>query len=343
MAKRIVLSFDGTWNKTADTGGDAIGAPTNVARFHGAVLPTGPDGLTQIKRYIAGVGTAWYDRFTGGGLGLGVSNNMAEGYRWLAEAYEDGDAVFVVGFSRGAYTARALCGFIAKCGLLTAANVSDETIANAYAYYKDRALDASAFRAQYAREINIAFLGVWDTVGALGIPLRALDGLNDFLFAFHDRTLSTIVDRAYHALALDEHRADYEACLWDAKPRDAQVMEQRWFSGDHCDAGGGHTRAAALDPYLADLTLAWMMRKATDAGLGIDPVQVPGRLERCGEAECHDTYLTFLDGVYAQANPRYARPVGATRAGNEAVDDTVYARRAQDLTYRPTNPGLRPL
>src|SRR6266536_1570267 len=132
MAKRLVVCFDGTWNKAHDTGGDAAdGTPTNVARFHAAVLARAADGLEQVKTYIGGVGTHWWDRLSGGALGLGVSNNMAEGYRFLAERYQPGDFVFVVGFSRGAYTARALCGFIAKCGLLRPEHVSTDTIGNA--------------------------------------------------------------------------------------------------------------------------------------------------------------------------------------------------------------------
>ena len=340
--KRLVVCFDGTWNKAGDDG-DPGDAPTNVARFHDAVLDRAGDGVEQAKTYIAGVGTRWYERLTGGALGLGVSNNMALGYRWLAERYDDGDAVFIVGFSRGAYTARALCGFIAKCGLLHRTTLSDEAIANAYAYYKDRSLDASAFRAAFSREVRIAFLGVWDTVGALGVPVRALAGVNDWLFAFHDRILSGIVDRAYQALALDEHRIDYEACLWDGRARADQQIEQRWFSGDHCDVGGGHRRPQALDPALSDVPLAWMLQRATDAGLGIDPVQVPGRLDRCLEADCHDTYASFLGGEYARLNPRFARPVRATRDGGEAVDDTVHARRRADPMYRPGNPGLPPV
>jgi len=105
----------------------------------------------------------------------------------------------------------------------------------------------------------------------------------------------------------------------------------------------GWTGAAAADPQVSDVTLAWMLRKAADAGLGIDPARIPGNLDACAGAACHDTYTTFLGGEYAKLNPPYLRPVAATPAGNEAVDDTVYARRAQDPTYRPANPGLRPL
>ena len=117
--KRIVLCFDGTWNKPSD---ENLPAPqqveTNVSRFFKSVSDAGKDGARQVKWYDEGVGTAWYDRFLGGAFGVGLETNIIEGYKFLAEQYQDGDQVYVLGFSRGAYTARSLIGLIRNCGLI---------------------------------------------------------------------------------------------------------------------------------------------------------------------------------------------------------------------------------
>lgn len=117
--KRIVLCFDGTWNRPAD---EALPAAeqieTNVSRFYKAVSDTGSNAIRQVKWYDEGVGTHWFDRFLGGGLGAGLEFNIIEGYKFLASQYEDGDEVYVLGFSRGAYTARSLVGMIRNCGLI---------------------------------------------------------------------------------------------------------------------------------------------------------------------------------------------------------------------------------
>ncbi len=348
MSKRLAVCFDGTWNKANDSNGDPDPAAkarsaegkvdTNVARLHRAVADRGSDGRAQESKYIAGVGTRWFERVLGGLTGAGVSNNMMSGYRFLAERYEPGDEIFIVGFSRGAYTARALSALLAKCGLVPGAAVTDEAITNAYIYYANRDVDATAFKAR-CHDAHVRFLGVWDTVGALGVPGRALDGLNDVLFEFRDRTLSPAVDAAYHAIAVDEHRRDYEATVWDHTSRADQVIEQRWFAGDHCDVGGGHTPGGAS---VSDIPLRWMLERARAAGLGLRPGSVPDDLAACLTEACHDTYAKFLGGTYAHRNARHYRPIREGVAG-EVVDESVYERREADPTYRPQNPGLRPL
>lgn len=341
MSKRLVVCFDGTWNKANDTNGDPDSAAkgekdTNVVRFHTAVADRGSDGRTQESTYIAGVGTRWFERVLGGLTGAGVSNNMMSGYRFLAERYEPDDEIFIVGFSRGAYTARALSALLAKCGLVPGDAVTDEAVTNAY-IYANRDVDATAFKAS-CHDAHVCFLGVWDTVGALGVPGRALDGLNDVLFEFRDRTLSPAVDAAYHAIAVDEHRGDYEATVWDQTSRADQVIEQRWFAGDHCDVGGGHTSGGAA---VSDIPLRWMLERARAAGLGLRPGSVPDDLAACLTEACHDTYAKFLGGTYAHRNARHYRPIREGVAG-QVVDESVYERRAADPAYRPKNPGLRP-
>jgi uncharacterized protein (DUF2235 family) len=230
--KRIVLCFDGTWNRPDDTAAaDAERVETNVSRFFRLVSPLGADGVIQEPWYNAGVGTSELNHLTGGLFGAGLDFHIMEGYRYLAQTYNDGDEVYIIGFSRGAYTARSLVGMIRNCGLAWPA-LATMTTGIAYGIYRTRddgpdSAVARAFRSVSARPIPIKFLGVWDTVGALGIPLDVASQLNMDLYAFHDTTLSSIVENAYQAAALDEHRADYNITLWDPPTPFSQTMEQR--------------------------------------------------------------------------------------------------------------------
>src|SRR5262245_42386985 len=111
--KRIVICFDGTWNKPADEALPVDGrVETNVFRFDESRKDKAADGTKQVKWYDEGVGTKWYDRFIGGSIGAGVELNIVQGYEYLAQQHEAGDEVYVLGFSRGAYTARSLVGMI---------------------------------------------------------------------------------------------------------------------------------------------------------------------------------------------------------------------------------------
>jgi uncharacterized protein (DUF2235 family) len=358
IPKRIVLSFDGTWNIPDEDPADQIVTDTNVARFHDAVHRRDDDGVEQLRHYYHGIGTRWFERLAGGGLGIGVSRTMMAGYRDLSLEYEPGDSVFLLGFSRGAYTARALAGIISRCGLLSAPRAgaavapddpnppADDPLLNAYQHWTMRGRDdderrrfreaADAFAAVFCRPARIAFLGVWDTVGALGIPGRIFDRFNTTLFEFADRDLTPIVDRAYHAVALDEHREDYKATLWNRRASRTQHMEQCWFVGDHCDVGGGH-RLAVGDPRIADISLAWMQENAREAGLALTAT-VPDAA--CSGARAHDTYAKFLKGAYALRHPRYLRPVRQTREGNETIHQSVRDRVAADADYHPQNLGF---
>ena len=266
--KRIVICFDGTWSKPADEALPADGrVETNVCRFYESIKDKAADGTKQVKWYDEGVGTQWYDRFIGGSIGAGLELNIVQGYEYLAQQYEAGDEVYVLGFSRGAYTARSLVGMIRNCGLIYPKHLTLR-VGMAYGIYRTRgdnvdSFTAKIFRAAFCREIKIKFVGVWDTVGALGIPLTVLKDVNMKFYEFHDTNLSNIVENAYHALAIDEHRQDYMATLWNPDTAPQQKLEQRWFVGAHCDVGGGYK-----DRRLSDLTLSWMQQKAQRARAG---------------------------------------------------------------------------
>ena len=362
MAKRIVLSFDGTWNTPDEDTADQISSETNVRLFHDSVTTsTGADGVQQTKTYYAGVGTSLFERFKGGVLGIGVSRTLMRGFKQLSLEYQHGDRIYIVGFSRGAYTARALTGVLTRVGLLQRVHAeraadpdapnppADDPLLGAFQYWSRRPRSdedqrrvqqaVDEFRAAYCRPVRVAFLGVWDTVGAIGIPGRVFQRVNEFLVELPDRKLSPIVDHAYHAVAVDEHREEYAATLWESPADAAQRMEQCWFAGDHCDVGGGHESRPGA-PRVADLSLVWMQEKARAAGLALTIVQ--SDLDACGTQACHDTYRVFLKGLWAKNHPRHYRRIGATPDGNETIHPSVLDRRRRDPDYQPQNLGLPP-
>jgi uncharacterized protein (DUF2235 family) len=263
--KRLVVCCDGTWNRP-----DAK-SPTNVAKLELAVAKRDDAGVEQRVHYHRGVGTGRFDHIRGGGFGWGLSRNVRDCYRFVAENFEPGDELYFFGFSRGAYTARSTVGLIRNAGILRREHL--DRIDDAYSLYRGRGDDrhptgaeATRFRASYSHDdIEVHFVGVWDTVGALGIPgvPKLLAGR---LWAFHDTQLSSRVRFAYQALAIDEKRRPFVPSLWYRKPDDPGVLHQRWFAGVHSDVGGGYP-----DCSLADITLLWMAGKARENGLALRP------------------------------------------------------------------------
>ena len=272
----------------------------------------------------------------GGGIGAGLEINIVQGYEFLAKEYQEGDEIYVLGFSRGAYTARSLVGMVRNCGLIYPKHLGLRALM-AYGIYRTRddnvdSATAKLFRSSYCRDVTIKFIGVWDTVGALGVPLDILKDVHMKFYEFHDTNLSNIVENAYQAMAVDEHRNDYDVCPWNPAAKPQQHLEQRWFIGAHCDVGGGYP-----DRRLSDLPLRWMQDKASALGLALDPVAIDGK-SHLGAST--DSYAKFLKGVYAKRNARHYRAIGATKFGNEVVDPSVQQRRKDDRDYEPQNNGL---
>lgn len=290
MPKRLVVCCDGTWNEP-DELRHGVGAPTNVAKLALGV-ETG-DATDQLLFYEPGVGTTPDERISGGAFGYGLSRNICDGYRFLAERFSPGDQLFLFGFSRGAYTARSLAGLIRNCGILRS-DCADR-VDQAYAFYRDRtshthpgALASQIFRKMYSYDDDqIYFIGVWDTVGALGIPtnLPGWDWVSkhftdwEQLWGFHDTRLSSRVKFAYHALSIDELRDPFKPTLWTEGGGDGQTIEQVWFAGVHTEVGGG-----SADSSLSDIALLWMIDKAKQCGLTFKPDQLePGRSDGADE------------------------------------------------------------
>jgi uncharacterized protein (DUF2235 family) len=345
MVTRLVLCFDGTWDRPSAGADPLQRVETNVVRFYRSVLDgKQPDGSVQKKWYDTGVGTNWWDRVSGAVLGFGLDDKIREGYRFLVQNYPDPDPgdheLFLLGFSRGAYEARSLVGMIRNVGLLKPDNLN--RLHEAYALYRkrDRSADtdeAQSFRTRFSRKIKVRFLGVWDTVGALGIPISALQWLNAEEYGFHDTELSSIVQTAAHAVAVDEHRIDFQATLWSAIPKPGQEVEQRWFAGSHGDVGGGNANRG-----LSDLALVWMQRKAIMAGLAIDPAGIPAVSGANQLALITDSYHTFLSGLYALTHPIYYRPMHLATDSNQTIDASVLGRQVADPVYGPANEGFPP-
>jgi type VI secretion system (T6SS) phospholipase Tle1-like effector len=195
VSKRLVICCDGTWN-TPDKSEGGRPVLTNVAKVALSVSPSSEANVEQRVYYQHGVGVSRWEHIRGGAFGFGLSRNVREAYRFIVENYEPGDELFFFGFSRGAFTARSTVGLIRNAGILRRENTA--RIDEAYTLYRDRAvhpndLESQLFRRTYSFETRIRFIGVWDTVGALGIPLSGVRGLKAITsrWEFHDTALSS--------------------------------------------------------------------------------------------------------------------------------------------------------
>jgi uncharacterized protein (DUF2235 family) len=299
--KRLIFCFDGTWN-TLDAR-----CPTNVVLTAETVLPMAPDGKAQAVFYDQGVGTGKFERLGGGMFGWGIVDRLGDAYRFLTFNYTPGDEIFVFGFSRGAFTARSFVGMLRNCGVVSRSQAG--RIGEAIDWYRARSqsrgpdsLPTLRFRADISptvcvteeedawRQANVVgyvagsapllsirYLGVWDTVGALGVPTRyQLLAFFNRKYRFHDTALSALVTSGRHAVAIDERRDDFTPTLWSnvddlnrragADPDSSKApYQERWFPGVHCGVGGGGDFRG-----LSDQSLAWVWDGAQRAGLALD-------------------------------------------------------------------------
>ena len=269
--KRLVVCCDGTWNKPDN---ETI---TNVEKIARTVQsdPGASGGAYQLVYYVSGVGAGSYkaDRLLGGAFGFGLFHNVIACYRFLAQNYEPGDEIFILGFSRGAYTARSVAGMVGRVGLLTKLSLVEEKLPAAVHMYQRKGMPGGAFgesveefKHDHCHPAKVTFLGVFDTVGALGVP-----GFMKAAPRFHDVQLSGQVLRARHAMAVDETRLKFAPTFWEAPegapgaPTEDERVKQVWFEGAHSDVGGGYRETG-----LSDTALLWMAREAHDAGLVFD-------------------------------------------------------------------------
>ena len=303
--KRLVFCFDGSWNKLT------AAHPTNVVLTAESVRPTTQGGTAQIVYYDEGVGTSTSDRFRGGAMGVGLETNIREAYRFLIFNYEPGDEIFAFGFSRGAYTARSFVGFI-RCAGIPAINYADR-IDRAITLYKEgtaaadhalsdaarefrfansplvfvdddeldwRASRDPAFDRSKATKLTIKYVGVWDTVGALGVPAFVPgSGRINRRYRYHFCDLTPGVEYARHAVAIDERRTLFAPTLWGNieklnrdrgfEPEHVKApYQQKWFPGGHGSVGGG-----GPERRLSDDALGWVLAGAKQAGLKLNAAE----------------------------------------------------------------------
>ena len=348
--KNIIICSDGTGN----SGG--IGPETNVYRIYRAI-DTHNAKRRQLKYYDDGIGTGgnkiW--KLLGGAFGLGLDRNIIQAYTFLCRNYVEGDHIYLFGFSRGAYTVRALASFISYCGVLKGIKKSnatgdrvtavDQLDAERLAYEIDYLVELYMHRLQMEETFdlatpNIAFVGVWDTVSAVGLPfenkIKSLIARSMFKFHFRDFDLSPKVDRACHALAIDDQRKTFHPELWNKDQR----IEQVWFSGMHSNVGGGYPKQG-----MAHVSLCWMISKVkSENGEGSDGLlffesSVTGFEEDADPlGKMHDSRAGLA--AYYRFEPRFFHQMESLDEIN--VDFSVIERIAnQTGGYNPGNFALR--
>lgn len=391
MSKTIVFCADGTWNGPEDPAGKGDGAApeaaagcqpelTNVCKLFawldGNMLPEGTDWggaemekalldangqSVQIAKYIHGVGNSQQliDKVAGGAFGVGVVARIARGYTYISRNFEPGDNIVIVGFSRGAYTARALAGLIAGQGLLrpdlaalddqnrydtavsawyrwrhgnetTFQKIADGvleflTIHNAFSNPKP--LDANSFV-----DAKIAAVAVWDTVGSLGIPIYYQGSAID-LFRFCDLNLNPKIGLGIHAVSLDEQRMPFEPTLWNPNPNVTQAL----FPGGHCDVGGGYP-----DHGLSDGALLWVVDRLQHADVGLHfTLHPPVAVQSDPLGPRHREWVADRGWLIAGVGPR-AFPAGMVVNDNirqrmNGQPEDLFGASGQQPTYSPNN------
>lgn len=317
--KRLIVCCDGTWKAESDK------SVSNIVKIAQTVRMAGTDefGRTIGQRvyYVSGPGARGFtsDRVLGGAFGLGLEANLWSAYWQVAINWEPGDEIYIFGFSRGAYTARSLSGMIHRLGIITYEAMIRGKYKEAQRIYRQRKKhpddpdppEWEQFRREnsYQDRPKIKFLGVFDTVGAMGIP-----GVTAWRHRFHDVRLSSTVHCARQALAIDERRRAFEPCLWEVpveireKYRRTDRVKQVWFEGVHSDIGGGYPQCG-----LADTTLRWMIAEAEREGLEFDHEKLKILMGRC----CPDNHnlrhdslgmgFRILNFVRLLRNPRSPR------------------------------------
>ncbi len=258
-----VILLDGTMSSLAP------GCETNIGLTYRLLMDLPPDAPVTVY-YEPGIQWRGLKRAHEVMAGIGINRQIKRAYLFLARNYRPGDRIYLMGYSRGAYAVRSLAGLIDKMGLLRAAQIDEDTLDRVYEHYRT---DPTGPRARALRDalchshVPIAFLGVYDTVRALGIRWPILWRFAGDPHPYHDHELGASTEVARHALALHERREAYRPILWDtdaATPRVAQV----WFRGTHGDVGGHLLGNLDARP-LSNIPLTWMLAEAEAAGLAL--------------------------------------------------------------------------
>jgi len=321
MSKQVVYCADGTW--------DSSTSHTNVYKLYKALTVSG----NQMPMYDDGVGVSANPivKLVGGAFGTGLWQKIKDGYTKIAHVYEAGDTLFIFGFSRGAFTARSLAGMILACGLPTQ-DFTDDMVETAFNAYRDKLNRADLLKKLASCNLvspEIRMVGVWDTVGALGIP-SGFGGIDPIAYGFLDTSLHPSIKNAYHALAIDERRAQFPPTLWTGPAAPGQTIEQVWFTGAHSDVGGGEPDDLPGTTALSDVTLGWMMSAASALGLQFDPAVLKQYAVPLDPAlaldKFHESWKVFC-----------GFPKRRTIAKDASIANSVQIRCVDESTWRPQN------
>ena len=376
--KRLIFCFDGTWN-TLDTAN-----VTNVVTVAESIIPVAVvNGVstTQIIHYDSGVGTSKSDHWTGGLFGGGLMDKLSDAYTFLVFNYEPGDEIVVFGFSRGAFTARAFVGFVRNLGIIE--RRFSRHIAEAVALYEKRVpgeshdtVELMQFRSTYSPElcidtdeeawrvanvpgyksgaaliVRIKYLGVWDTVAAMGVPSDVvLANLANQGQRYFDSDLSSLVVSGRHAVSIDESRVAFSPTLWPNVAVLNQALgfqpfasdapyQQQWWPGDHGSVGGGGNLKG-----LSDGALAWILRGAETMGLVVDPDQgsplydlKPNPLEALSNTTAKPGVLDEIAATVMTHKPRSPGP-----AHIEEISEAALVRWRAAPAELPEKESYRP-
>ena len=313
--KNIVICCDGTGNEYGRNNTNVVETCVLVERDE-----------RQVAYYDPGVGTGGWEYHEESGklramsdqaTGYGLQKNVEDAYRYLMDRYEEGDHVYLFGFSRGAFTVRSLGGMLFKCGLLDPGR--DNLVEYASKIYNTAGNGdvAAGFRDAFGRRCPIRFIGVWDTVESLVLNAGK---------RFHDAALNPDVAFGCHALSIDEKRRDFLPCPWDeTKAGPGQTIEQVWFAGVHSDVGGWYDERG-----LSNIALHWMLRKASGCGLRVKERELAER-----RPDPHDRIHRSCTGFWKVRGSRTRRiPEGAR------IHESVFER--MDSPHNRYEPGNLP-
>lgn len=305
--RNLVVACDGTWNEPQINNSEEV--DTNVVKFLQAMKRL--DGV-QYKHYEKGVGTRAWELAPGGVYGYGLNKRVLGGYRFLCNRFRDAgvsrenNRIFVIGFSRGSYTARRLAGLLNHSGLPVH---PDDTEFGWEMYYNRDTISPARYQ-QEGRffPVEIEMVGVWDTV-------KATNDLD-----YHDDILPANVKAGYHAMAIDEQRKPFSILKWKKDPRALQV----WFAGVHSDVGGGYK---IKEQGLSDTALEWMIYRAFSHGLEFKQKYMDEQVHPNHKTKPHNSFK----GIW--------KPLGADERqilATEWVHNSVEKKR-QDTAYNPSN------
>jgi len=337
--RNLVVCADGTWNSKDNKDGDAP-APTNVAKLDASAPDIETGSKQQLTYYHEGVGASgtWLERKLGGGFGFGLNDNIKSIYKWLCCNYKAKDKIFLFGFSRGAFTVRTLAGMVDKIGVMdfVEPNLSQAEIWSkvdeAFEIYRDENNDDTSPLSRdetVLNKTNIHFLGVWDTVGSLGIPdelalLNLFEPANKY--SFHNTTLGMYVQHARHAIAMDERRRNFTPTLWTGYDEKERDIKQVWFPGVHSDIGGGYAETE-----LSDLPFKWMIEEAMEHGLIIRD-GVMEQMKGNAQGLLHNSVTGIFEKL--KTRPR-ATPKVANASKSKNIHKSVFDRQKNPPLTQP--------